>query len=550
LNPTANNVTIEERMKATFHNPYPVVSSGVDSLDDFGTVTKKGGTIASLDDDFDLGPTKSVSRMDRIDDIHLVSPKKKTRNKSFKYLDRIDSSSSTDSETDSSSDDDESLNSDLSSTRSGKASSNIKSHTENGRISDVKQNLDISSRSSSKSDLSEKSGSDLSYELMTKAYRNSPVAATFMKDKGYLLSGSPTVSENGRTGEKTAQGLVAPQPLKIPSQFSQRPPITTLQSEASIAAEREIDRVDREMVKEIADDVMERLFSGKIVSPAERQEAYNRVTEDIWKDFRKPPNPLSSSVWSMENKPLYTQMSLGSLDNRQKKSYAEQFMKNHYQQNLTDPLQQKSGFSPSPSPSTFPYPSKPPLPSRDNFPTLNMTEGVPSPLSLPTSLSSVNSYPSSNTLPSATRSIWSTDASVGEGKSSVSSVSSFSTPPPPLNLPSFASGPFGSISIGTSLSGSSVSSSLPAIFGSHADQGTQAGVETRDCEVNTDVYEPYRAEYVRSQEECELLKTTLTRVQAQVQQEREVMLRECTTKTQVRRLRNVSGVSEQWQDLG
>ncbi|XP_056012499.1 uncharacterized protein LOC125682526 isoform X2 [Ostrea edulis] len=534
VNPPADNVTIEERMKTTFHNPYPVVAAGVDSLDDFGIVLKKG-SITSLDDDFDLGPTKSVSKMDRIDDISLISPvkKKRTKNKiSLKDLEGIDSlSSASDSDSDLSSDL-ESLNSDLSSTRSGKASSNIKSQTENGRISDVKQNLDISSRSSSKSDLSEKSGSDLSYELMAKAYRNSPVASTFMKDKAYLLSGSPTVSENGRTGEKTAAGLVVPLPLKIPSQFSQRPSPSSLQSEASIAAEREIDRVDSEMVKEIADDVVERLFSGKKVSPAERQETYNRVTQDIWKDFRKPPNPTSSSVWSMENKSLYTQMSLGSLDNRQRKSYAEQFMKNHYQKNMTDPLQQKSSFSSSTPTSTFPYPSKPPLSTVDNsFPALHMSEGVPPPLSLPISLSSINNYSSSNTLSSVTRNIWSADTSVGEGISTVSNVSSFSTPPPPLNLPSFASGPFGSISIGTSLTGSNVSTSLSSVFGSHADQGTQAGVETRDSGVNTDLYEPFRAEYLRSQEECELLKKTMTRVQTQVQ-EREAMMREYTMKSQ------------------
>lgn len=40
--------------------------------------------------------------------------------------------------------------------------------------------------------------------------------------------------------------------------------------EVSIVVEKEIDRIDNEMVKEIVDDVMERLVLGKIVSVAER----------------------------------------------------------------------------------------------------------------------------------------------------------------------------------------------------------------------------------------------------------------------------------------
>lgn len=40
--------------------------------------------------------------------------------------------------------------------------------------------------------------------------------------------------------------------------------------EVSIVVEKEIDRIDNEMVKEIVDDVMERLILGKNVSVAER----------------------------------------------------------------------------------------------------------------------------------------------------------------------------------------------------------------------------------------------------------------------------------------
>lgn len=40
--------------------------------------------------------------------------------------------------------------------------------------------------------------------------------------------------------------------------------------EVSIVVEKEIDRIDNEMVKEIVDDVMERLVLGKNVSVVER----------------------------------------------------------------------------------------------------------------------------------------------------------------------------------------------------------------------------------------------------------------------------------------
>ncbi|XP_061169827.1 E3 ubiquitin-protein ligase TTC3-like [Saccostrea echinata] len=535
FNSSASCVTSEEKIK-TFPSPYPVIASGVDSLDDFGSVIKKG-SIASLDDDFDLGPTRSGSKMDSIDDIHLISPTKKKKNKnkiSPKDLDAIDSlSSSSDSDSDSASDDEtESLNSDFSSTRSGRASSSVKLQTENGRVGDLKQNLDVSSRSSSKSDLSERSGSDLSYDLMAKAYRSSPVASTFVKDKSFFMSSSPTVSENGRASDKTWQGLAVPQPLKIPSQFSQMPPVMSLQSEASIAAEKEINRIDTEMVKEIADDVVERLFLGKNVSPAERQETYNRVTQDIWKDFKKKQSSVSS-VWPLDNKSLYSQMSMSSLDKRQKKNYAEHFMKSHYQKNLTDPLQQTPSCHP-PSTSTFPYSSKPPISTVDNsFPALHTMERIPPPLSLPISLSTVNSYNSNAPLSTVNPSIWSStsETSVSEGISCIPNVSNFSTPPPPLNLPSFASGPFSSISIGTSVTESSVSSTLSTVFGSHADKGSQICVEKRDSEMNTDPYEPYRIEYLRSQEDCEQMKNNMARLQSQVQ-ERDAMLREWTIKAQ------------------
>lgn len=537
FNSSVDNVVSEDKSKAAFlHQPYPMKSSGVDSLDDFGSVVKKG-SIDALDDDFDLGPVRTGSKMDRIDEIHLISPtkkKKKTKTKiSRKDLDDIDSlSSSPSSDNDFSCEDDTgSLNSELSGARSGKVSlSSVKMQAENGRIVDLKQNLDISSRSSSKSDLSEKSGNDLSYDLMAKAYRNSPVASLYVKDKQGLLSGSPTFSENGRNVDKSLHGLTAPQPLKLPSQFSQKTPGMSLHSEASIAAEKEIDRIDNEMVKEIADDVMERLILGKNVSAAERQEMYNRITQDIWKDFKKQRTSVSS-VWPLDNKSLYTQMSLSSLDSRQRKNYAEQFMKSHYENNTTDPLQGKTSFPHSTPIHSFPYPSKPPITTvSNNFPNLHTTQGVPPPLTLPTSFSSANSYTSNITYPSLNPSIWASTSGTNEAMPSIPNVTSFSTPPPPLNLPSFASGPFGGFNIGTSLTEPSVSSTLSSVFGTHSDQCVQTAVETRDIEVNTEPYESYMAQYERSKEDCDNLKTLVVRLQTQVA-EREAMLREWTVKT-------------------
>lgn len=539
FNSSVDNVVSEDKSKAAFlHQPYPMKSSGVDSLDDFGSGVKKG-SIDALDDDFDLGPVRTGSKMDRIDEIHLISPtkkKKKTKTKiSRKDLDDIDSlSSSPSSDNDFSCEDDTgSLNSELSGARSGKVSlSSVKMQAENGRIVDLKQNLDISSRSSSKSDLSEKSGNDLSYDLMAKAYRNSPVASLYVKDKQGLLSGSPTFSENGRNVDKSLHGLTAPQPLKLPSQFSQKTPGMSLHSEASIAAEKEIDRIDNEMVKEIADDVMERLVLGKNVSAAERQEMYNRITQDIWKDFKKQRTSVSS-VWPLDNKSLYTQMSLSSLDSRQRKNYAEQFMKSHYENNTTDPLQGKTSFPHSTPIHSFPYPSKPPITTvSNNFPNLHTTQGVPPPLTLPTSFSSANSYTSNITYPSLNPSIWASTSGTNEAMPSIPNVTSFSTPPPPLNLPSFASGPFGGFNIGTSLTEPSVSSTLSSVFGTHSDQCVQTAVETRDVEVNTEPYESYMAQYERSKEDCDNLKTLVVRLQTQVA-EREAMLREWTVKTKV-----------------
>lgn len=532
VNVYVDNVISEDKLKAAFLHPSSMGSSGVDSLDDFGDVVKKS-SMADLDDDFDLGPVRSGSMMDKIDEIHLISPskkKKKTKNKiSVRDLDDIDSfSSSSGSDSDSLCEDDAgSLNSELSSVRSGKASSSHKIQVENGRIADLKQNLDVSSRSSSKSDLSEKSGNDLSYELMAKAYRNSPVASQYLKDKQGLLPGSPPMTENGRSGDKGLYGLAFPQPLKIPSQIIQRPPVMSLHSEASIAAEKEIDRIDNEMVKEIANDVMERLMLGKNFSLAEKQETYNRVTQDIWKDFNKQRSG-SSSVWSIDNKPMYTQTPPSTLDSRQRKNYAEQFMKSHYQNNSTDPQHEKPSMPP---PSTFPYPSKPPISTvNSSFPSLTPTQGGPPPLSLPTSFSSVHNYTSNITYPSLNPSIWSSDSgtSLREG---VPNMTSFSAPPPPLNLPSFAPGPFGNLSMGTSLTEPSVSSTLSSVFGTHSDQCVQTSVQTRDTETNTDPYEP--AEYIQSVRECEILRATVAGLQNQVG-EREAMLREWTKRTQVK----------------
>lgn len=132
-------------------------------------------------------------------------------------------------------------------------------------------------------------------------------------------------------------------------------------------------------------------------------------------------------------------------------------------------------------------------------------------------------------------SIWASTSGTSEAMPSIPNVTSFSTPPPPLNLPSFASEPFGSFNIGTSLIEPSVSSTLSSVFGTHSDQCVQAAVETRDVEVNTEPYESYMAQYERSKEDCDNLKSLVVRLQTQVA-EREAMLREWTLKTKVNRV--------------
>lgn len=468
-----------------------------------GTIMKN--TYNSLDD---FSPPKvktldlnSLDTIDSIDDIPLYTASKKVKKKHLDDLDDYKSVSETDSE----------------SLKDGSISDvktdGFKSSLLDDKIDYYKASKDdklwgdpISniSRSSSRSDLSEHS--DISSELMAKAYmqpnRHSPLANPVTskpswtnKDMGpspnttlgFGPIGSPVPSSMDKGLDS---GISKPVSSNMLGQNGM-----TLHEEVAIATEKEIKKIDTQLVNELAEEVVDQMFFGKNVSDSQRSLTFDRVAKDIWSDFKKSSDSSSFPSVSRTNFGFPTNSGDKNMNfSRDKKSYAEQFMKSHYQQKTyTDPT--------------------------------GLGETFLSPFAV-----SSQEYPSVSS-----SSIWS-NSLTPSGSNLGTSFPIPPFPPKPLTLPNTKVHPFGNLSIGTSIGApatqsdfssfsstpyyqpSSDSSGRSSVSVSTNEQSVQVTIETRCVEVNTDPYEPYKESLIKANEERNYFERSLQDAVTQLQE--------------------------------
>ena len=102
-----------------------------------------------------------------------------------------------------------------------------------------------------------------------------------------------------------------------------RPPVTSIDSEIKRLADDYIKNTDEKLMSEIADSVVEKIYSGKSVSDVERANTLKQVSDDIRKDFEKSAKSGGSGIWADTPASADYSKNIGK--------FATDFMKSHYQ---------------------------------------------------------------------------------------------------------------------------------------------------------------------------------------------------------------------------
>ena len=191
-------------------------------------------------------------------------------------------------------------------------------------------------------------------------------AAETIKSHVFISDSSSDISETSDISVETPKPPEMPKPLKPIGRFGKSltgavgveyKTDTSLQN--SVNGEDEIQKLaddfikntDAKFVSELAESVVDKLYSGKTVSDVERANTFKQVSDDIRKDFEKSANSgnlTSSGIWA------HTPASADYSENMGK--FANDFMKKHYQKEniVFSPTSDLATlFPPSPSPSNF-----------------------------------------------------------------------------------------------------------------------------------------------------------------------------------------------------
>lgn len=118
-------------------------------------------------------------------------------------------------------------------------------------------------------------------------------------------------------------------------------PVASVDSEIKRLADDFIEKTDEKFMSEIADSVVEQIYSGKSVSDVERANTLKQVSADIRKDFEKSAKSgslMGSGIWADTPASADYSKNIGK--------FATDFMKSHYQK-------ENIMFSPTSDPSTL-----------------------------------------------------------------------------------------------------------------------------------------------------------------------------------------------------
>ncbi|KAK3585081.1 hypothetical protein CHS0354_004270 [Potamilus streckersoni] len=291
--------------------------AGYDSLDDFSFPVARSG--------FRMQNNSGIDSLDSIDDFPAVqSAQKKKRKKTMDDLDDFDLGSEVSSD---------GMHSDLEDINPGHLSAaKFESRSPFEQVRDGS----FISRSSSRSSTSEKS--DRSSEFGLKQPRSTPSSVSSYSFKTVLF---------GTTLDTELEQSILQQQYKINStlqdagmdknvfaypQYSTSSLNSDLSAEIRQATEAFQRKSDSELVAEIADSVVDKMFSGTSVSDQERRETYKRVIEDIWNDFNRSDLNTRAKI----EKDKYSSRSrsdgwdVSGQYGKNMGEYAESLMKKHY----------------------------------------------------------------------------------------------------------------------------------------------------------------------------------------------------------------------------
>ena len=182
----------------------------------------------------------------------------------------------------------------------------------------------------------------------------------------YISDSSSDISETSDISVDTPKLVVGgtPRPLKPLNRFGQglpseiktdlenditdnHSPVNTFENELKRLADDYIKKTDEKFMSELADSVVDKMYSGKSVSDMERATTLKRVSADIRKDFEKSARAgrlTSSGIWADTPASADYSKNMGK--------FANDFMKKHYQKDniLVSPTSDPSSlYSKKPS---------------------------------------------------------------------------------------------------------------------------------------------------------------------------------------------------------
>ncbi|XP_053408579.1 E3 ubiquitin-protein ligase TTC3-like [Mercenaria mercenaria] len=127
------------------------------------------------------------------------------------------------------------------------------------------------------------------------------------------------------------------------NQNVERNSVESVALEAKRLGEEFVRKSDETFVSELAESVVDKLYEGRRVSDSERTSTLNKVSADIWKDFERSANAGKKGVSS-----LWANTPAGADYSKNMGKFATDFMKRHYnsERNLVSPTSDLSTLPP------------------------------------------------------------------------------------------------------------------------------------------------------------------------------------------------------------
>ncbi|KAL3886869.1 hypothetical protein ACJMK2_026830 [Sinanodonta woodiana] len=287
-----------------------------DSLDDFSFPVARSG--------LRMQNNSGIDSLDSIDDFPVMqSEQKKKKKKTMDDLDDFDLCSESSSD---------GMHSDMEEINLGHISAaKLKSRSPFEQVRDGS----IISRSSSRSSTSEKS--DRSSESGFRQPRPTPYSVPSYSFKTLPFGTKLNTELEQSVLQQQYENSFTLHDTGMDTNVFASPQYSTssnsdLSAEIRQATEDFRHKSDSELVAELADSVVDKMFSGTSASVQERKETYKRVIEDIWNDFKRSDANTSAKMESdkYSSRSWSNSWDVSSRYGKNRGEYAEELMKRHY----------------------------------------------------------------------------------------------------------------------------------------------------------------------------------------------------------------------------